>query len=45
MERWNERVMVVEGDTWSGLPGTTVEVRALTDKSLVLRYRPSGGRW
>jgi hypothetical protein len=35
-----ERAMVVGGYTWSRLPGTDVEVRALTDKPLALRYRP-----
>lgn len=33
-----ERAMV--GYTWSRLPGLDVEVRALTDKPLALRYRP-----
>lgn len=37
-----EQAMVVDGYTWSRLPGTDVEVRALTDKPLALRYRPSG---
>jgi hypothetical protein len=36
-----ERAMVVDGYTWSRLPGTDVEVRALTNKPLALRYRPS----
>jgi hypothetical protein len=31
----------VDGYRWSRLPGTDVEVRALTDKPLALRYRPS----
>jgi hypothetical protein len=35
-----ERAMVVDGYRWSRLPGTNVEVRALTDKPLALRYRP-----
>jgi hypothetical protein len=39
-----ERAMVVDGDTGSRLPGTNVEVRALTDQPLALQYRPSGGR-
>jgi hypothetical protein len=34
-----ERAMVVDGYRWSRLPGTDVEVRALTDKPLALRYR------
>lgn len=45
--RWtggSERAMVVDGYTWSRLPGTEVEVRALTDKPLALRYRPSRHR-
>jgi hypothetical protein len=33
--------MVVDGSSWSRLPGTDVEVRALTSKPLALRYRPS----
>jgi hypothetical protein len=36
--------MVVDGYTWSRVPGTDIEVRALTDKPLALRYRPSGER-
>ena len=32
--------MVVDGYTWTRMPGTTLEVRALTDKPLALRYRP-----
>lgn len=36
-----ERAMVVDGYSWSRLPGTDVEVRALTDRPLALRYRPS----
>lgn len=35
-----ERAMVVDGYSWNRLPGTDVEVRALTDKPLALRYRP-----
>ncbi|HEU0090025.1 MAG TPA: hypothetical protein VFQ77_20630 [Pseudonocardiaceae bacterium] len=35
-----ERAMVVDGYTWTRIPGTNVEVRALTDKPLALRYRP-----
>jgi hypothetical protein len=31
--------MVVNGYTWSRVPGTDVEVRALTDRPLALRYR------
>ena len=45
--RWTggtQRAMVVDGYTWSRVPGTDVEVRALTDKPLALRYRPSGER-
>jgi hypothetical protein len=34
-----ERAMVVNGYTWSRVPGTDVEVRALTDRPLALRYR------
>lgn len=43
--RWTggtERAMVVDGYTWTRVPGTTIEVRALTDKPLALRYRPRG---
>ncbi len=36
-----ERAMVVDSYSWSRLPGTDVEVRALTDKPLAVRYRPS----
>jgi hypothetical protein len=32
--------MVVDGYTWTRIPGTAIEVRALTDKPLALRYRP-----
>jgi hypothetical protein len=35
-----ERAMVVDGYTWTRIPGTDLEVRALTDKPLALRYRP-----
>ena len=35
-----ERAMVVNGYTWTRIPGTDIEVRALTDKPLALRYRP-----
>lgn len=35
-----ERVMVVDGYTWTRIPGTDVEVRVLTGKPLALRYRP-----
>ncbi|MDQ4093376.1 MAG: hypothetical protein M3143_08240, partial [Actinomycetota bacterium] len=38
----SERAMVVDGYTWSRLPGTEVEVRALSGRPLALRYRPSG---
>lgn len=34
------RAMVVDGYVWSRVPGTDVEVRALTDRPLALRYRP-----
>ena len=37
-----ERAMVVDGYTWSRLPRTDVEVRALTNKPFALRYRPRG---
>jgi hypothetical protein len=33
--------MVVDGYTWSRLPGTDIEVRALAATPLALRYRPS----
>jgi hypothetical protein len=39
-----ERAMVVDGYTWSRVPGTDIEVRALTDRPLALRYRPSRSR-
>ncbi len=35
-----ERAMVVDGYTWTRIPGTDLEVRALTDKPLALRHRP-----
>lgn len=35
--------MVVDGYTWTCLPGTDYEVRALTVQPLALRYRPRGG--
>jgi hypothetical protein len=31
---------VVDGYTWTRIPGTDLEVRVLTDKPLALRYRP-----
>lgn len=34
-----ERAMVVDGYTWSRLPGTDVEVRVLGDRPLAVRYR------
>jgi hypothetical protein len=37
----SERAMVVDGYTWSRLPGTDVEVRALCGKPMALRYRQS----
>jgi hypothetical protein len=36
--------MVVDGYTWTRIPGTAIEVRALTATSLALRYRPAGHR-
>jgi hypothetical protein len=36
--------MVVDGYTWTPIPGTDVEVRALATTPLALRYRPSGHR-
>jgi hypothetical protein len=35
-----ERAMVIDGYTWTRIPGTNIEVRALTDRPLALRYRP-----
>jgi hypothetical protein len=35
-----ERAMVVDGYTWTSLPGTDYEVRALGVRPLALRYRP-----
>lgn len=40
----SERAMVVDGYTWTRIPGTVTEVRALTATPLALRYRPSGHR-
>lgn len=37
-----ERAIVVDGYTWTRIPGTGIEVRALTEKPLALRYRPKG---
>ena len=37
-----ERAMVVDGYTWTYLPDTDYEVRALTVQPLALRYRPRG---
>jgi hypothetical protein len=37
-----ERAMVVDGYTWTRIPGTDFEVRALTERPLALRYRPRG---
>lgn len=39
-----QRAMVVDGDTWTRIPGTGVEVRALTEKPLALRYQPTQPR-
>ena len=39
-----ERAMVIDAYTWIRVPGTDVEVRALTDRPLALRYRPAGRR-
>ncbi len=36
--------MVVDGYTWTRVPGTGIEVRALAATPLALRYRPSGRR-
>jgi len=38
-----ERALVVDGYTWTVLPGTDYEMRALTVRPLALRYRPRGG--
>lgn len=41
--RWfggSERAMVVDGYVWTPVPGTDVEMRALADRPLALRYRP-----
>jgi hypothetical protein len=37
-----ERALVADGYTWTRVPGTDVEVRALAATPLALRYRPSG---
>jgi hypothetical protein len=39
-----ERAMVIDAYTWTRVPGTDMEVRALTDRPLALRYRPAGWR-
>jgi hypothetical protein len=39
-----EGAMVVDGYCCTRIPGTGIEVRALTDKPLALRYRPRPGR-
>jgi hypothetical protein len=39
-----ERAMIVDGYTWTRVPGTGVEVRALADRPLALRYRRAGHR-
>ncbi|MFL6150637.1 MAG: hypothetical protein ACJ72I_24645 [Pseudonocardiaceae bacterium] len=38
----SERAMVVDGYTWTRIPGTATEARALTATPLALRYRRSG---
>lgn len=38
-----ERATVVDGYTWTVLPGTGYEVRALTVQPLALRWRPRAG--
>ncbi|MGH4025785.1 MAG: hypothetical protein ACRDRV_14510 [Pseudonocardiaceae bacterium] len=38
-----ERALVVDGYTWTVLPGTDYEMRVLTVRPLALRYRPRGG--
>lgn len=35
-----ERAMVVDGYTWTRIPGTDFEVRALSVRPLALRYQP-----
>lgn len=35
-----ERAMIIDGYLWTRVPGTNIEVRALTDRPLALRYRP-----
>jgi hypothetical protein len=35
--------MVVDGYTWSRVPGTDVEVRVLADHSLAFRWRRRAG--
>ncbi len=34
-----ERAMIVDGYSWTRVPGTDVEVRVLADRPLALRYR------
>ncbi|MGH3769354.1 MAG: hypothetical protein ACRDTX_30115 [Pseudonocardiaceae bacterium] len=36
----SERAMVIDGYTWTRVPGTDSEVRALTGRPLAVRYRP-----
>jgi hypothetical protein len=32
--------MVIDAYTWTRVPRTDIEVRALTDRPMALRYRP-----
>ena len=34
------RAVVIDAYTWTRIPGTDIEVRALTDRPLAVRYRP-----
>lgn len=37
-----ERAMVIDGYTWTRIPGAEVEIRALTERPLALRLRRQG---
>ena len=37
-----ERAMVLDAYRWTRLPGSNIEIRALTDRPLAMRYRHRG---
>jgi hypothetical protein len=39
MDRGQERAMVLDAYRWTRLPGSNIEIRALIDPPLALRYR------